>query len=137
MQSEIVGAVAHADTTRRAKNESRRRRETNQPWGAVIEIEEDWAMSRREGQKKEQTEALLKKRVPGMKKTCKSKRCERRRGSELAAAEPDSRTMQSRKARRAALLGNPSRGMRLGNGGEADERMRLQGGRKIKERKDK
>jgi len=94
-------------------------------------------MSRREGQKKKQTEAVRKKRVPGMMRTCKSNRWERRRGSELAAAEPDSRTMQSRDARRAALLGNPSRGMRRGHGGEADQRMRLQEGREIKERKDK
>jgi len=64
--------VAHGHTIRRAKHESRGRIETNKPWGEVIK--EDRAMRRREAQEQKQTEALLKKRVTGMNKTCKSKR---------------------------------------------------------------
>jgi len=127
--------VTNTHTIRRAKHESRGRRATKTPWWEMIK--EDGAMSRQEAQTQKQTEAVLKERVTGMKKIRKSIRWEKRHWSELAAAEPDSRTIQSREARRAAFLGKPSRGMRLGKEGGADEKMRLPGGQKIKEWKDK
>jgi len=66
----VVGAVTNTHAIRRAKHESRGRRATKLPWGEMIK--EDGAMILREAQTQKQREAVLKKRVTGMKKIRKS-----------------------------------------------------------------